>query len=117
MRSGQPQRATQEWFELTRLQPLRPVAWSNLGAALLQSGQADKAVAALEQAQRLDPAEALFTENLASARYELALRELGAGRPEPARGLLEAALKGDPTLRRRAAADARLRPLLAEAPR
>jgi choline-sulfatase len=117
MHSGQAQRATQEWLELTRLQPLRSVAWSNLGAALLQSGQADKAVQALEEAVRLEPAEPLFVENLASARYELALRELSAGRPERARELLRVALEGDPSLRRRAAADARLRPLLEEAAR
>jgi Flp pilus assembly protein TadD len=74
MRTGSWGRAVTEWMEVTRLQPRRAAAWSNLGFSLLQTGKAAEAVKALEEAVRLAPGEALYRENLAAAREEAARR-------------------------------------------
>ncbi len=60
--------AADAWAEVTRRQPQRAVAWSNLGAALLLDGRTDAAIGALEQAVALSPNAANLHENLAQAQ-------------------------------------------------
>ncbi|HSX59751.1 MAG TPA: sulfatase-like hydrolase/transferase [Tahibacter sp.] len=60
--------AADAWAEVTRRQPKRAAAWSNLGAALLFDGRTDAAISALEQAVALSPGAANLLENLAQAQ-------------------------------------------------
>jgi arylsulfatase A-like enzyme/Flp pilus assembly protein TadD len=111
-RAGDRTHAVEQWREALRLQPRRAVAWSNLGAVLLQAGRAGDAAAALERAHALEPRDAVLAANLGAVRYHLALTAAREGRPEEARRWLRSALAADPQLRRQAAQDARLAPLL-----
>lgn len=56
-------------MEVVRLQPGRAAAWASLAGALGASGQAARAVAALERASALSPDDADMTIRLAFARY------------------------------------------------
>jgi arylsulfatase A-like enzyme/Flp pilus assembly protein TadD len=111
-RAGDRPRAITQWQEVLRLQPRRAVAWSNLGAVLVQAGRPAEAALALERAHSLEPGNAVLAENLGAVRYQLALTAAREGRPADARRWLHEALAADPTLRRSAAQDARLAPLL-----
>lgn len=57
--------AAAQWAEVTRLQPQRAVAWSNLGTSLLMDGNKAAALEALNGAVRIDPESADLRENLA----------------------------------------------------
>jgi arylsulfatase A-like enzyme/Flp pilus assembly protein TadD len=111
-RAGERARAIEQWQETLRLQPRRAVAWSNLGAVLAQSGRTADAAAALERAHALEPGNTVLAENLGAVRYELALSAARGGRTDEARHWLRDALLADPGLRRTAALDPRLAPLL-----
>jgi cytochrome c-type biogenesis protein CcmH/NrfG len=111
-RAGKRAPAIEQWKEVTRLQPRRAVAWSNLGAVLLLSKRTREAEAALATAARLEPGDRDLTLNLAAVRYQLALEELAAGRSGSARDALRRALAGDPRLATRAHGDSRLKRLL-----
>jgi Flp pilus assembly protein TadD len=111
-RAGDNAAAVPEWMETVRLQPRRTAAWSNLGTALGRMGRLDDAARAFAEAVRLEPANPQLLANLGAARYEIAARALAAGDRETARKALAEAVTADPGLRRRAAADPQLRPLL-----
>jgi choline-sulfatase len=111
-RAGDNAAAVPHWMEAARLQPRRTAAWSNLGTALGRAGRLEAAARAFGEALRLEPDNAVLRGNLGAARYELALRELGAGNREAARKALAEALAADPGLRQRAAAQPDLARLL-----
>lgn len=58
--------ASQEYEVITKAQPTRAAAWSDLGIALAQSGRSDRAVEALTRAVDLDPRNAAARRNLAA---------------------------------------------------
>jgi len=103
-RAGDNAAAVPHWMETVRVQPRRTAAWANLGTALGRAGRLEGAARAFGEALRLEPGNAVLRGNLGAARYELALRELGAGNREAARKALAEALAADPGLRQRAAA-------------
>jgi choline-sulfatase len=107
-RAGDRRRAAEQWTETVRLEPRRAAAWSNLGTVLFQGGQMARAAEAFERALGLEPGNRTFGDNLGACRYELALLELAAGRPEAARKRLADALVASPALKRKAASDPRL---------
>ena len=111
-RAGDNAAAVPHWMETVRLQPRRTAAWANLGTALGRAGRLEGAARAFGEALRLEPDNAVLRGNLGAARYELALRELGAGNREAARKALAEALAADPGLRQRAAAQPDLARLL-----
>ena len=65
LRLKQPQRATEHWRALLRLEPNNAEAWAYLGWSLRQIGQRDDAISSFRKALSLDPA-------LDSARRQLA---------------------------------------------
>jgi arylsulfatase A-like enzyme/Tfp pilus assembly protein PilF len=113
-RAGDRRRAAEQWAETVRLEPRRAAAWSNLGTVLFQGGQVARAAEAFERASAIAPQDRTFADNLGACRYELALLELAAGRPDAARKRLADALLVAPSLRRKAASDPRLSALFEE---
>jgi arylsulfatase A-like enzyme/Tfp pilus assembly protein PilF len=111
-RSGDHQRAIDQWSVVTRLQPRRAAAWSNLGASQLLAGRAAEAVEALDEAAKLKPDDTLLGDNLAEACLRLAREELRAGRIARARGALDRAVRLRPQIEPRIRADPRLATLL-----
>lgn len=110
-RAGDRRRAAEEWARTVELQPGRAVAWANLGAVLAQSGHWVRAEEAFEEAHRLAPEDKVVADNLGACRYELAVRDVAAGRLDVARKRLADAVLASPSLKAKAARDPRLKPL------
>lgn len=91
--------ALESWGELAehlredvRLSPGKPAVWQHLGFVLLFAVDAlPEALAALEEASRLAPADAM-------TRLGLALALQAAGRPQEARSAFEEAVRLDPAV-------------------
>lgn len=111
-RAGRPDAAIAQWMALLERQPRRAVAWSNLGALLLQRGSTGEAETAFARALALDSGNLLLQRNLAECRYRQALEALNRNDLAAARERLGSALEIVPDLRLRAASDPKLAPLM-----
>ena len=111
-RLGREADAVLQWQETVRRQPRRVAAWSNLGLVLARQGSFEAAEKALEHAAQVEPTELQILKNLGGVRFARAVHAIESGRADEARAALGRALQSDPSLRARAQADSRLRPLL-----
>lgn len=111
-------RAIEAWRALLVLQPDRAAAWSNLAAMLGEVGETEEALDATIRALELEPTNWTYRLNAGDLRFRLALIAATAQKNDEARRQLMEALRVVPDLRKKAAADPRLAPLLpAELPR
>ncbi|MBI5445282.1 MAG: sulfatase-like hydrolase/transferase, partial [Deltaproteobacteria bacterium] len=116
--SGDRDRAIEAWRAVLVLQPDRAAAWSNLGAMLGEVGETDEALDAAIRALELEPTNWTYRLNTGDLRFRLALIAATARKEDEARRQLGEALRVVPDLRKKAAADPRLAPLLpAELPK
>jgi len=88
--------AVEIWRVTANSAPRNPRAHANLGAALVEAGELDAAIAALETALRLQPDIPAARANLATAHRLLGLREAASGSQAAAVAHLDSAIRLQP---------------------